>query len=1114
MDKTKLKEILSTPYTLESWQNVLIDVFGVRNLLQQPQQITLHSNNRAVAAFELGSFSTTDDRIIGIYQVNVMPRVWLERNKVGLRELLRNIYKYDVDGALVVFVQDDKWRLSFISEVRTLNEDGEFVKNFTEPKRYTYLLGRGEKTKTPTDRLFFIANKPQTLEDIRSAFSVEALNQEFYNIVAEHFYQLVGATTGKGTKLKKYDPQLQLPRVPKNDVKNYQEFAVRLIGRTIFCWFLKVKKSEADISLLPERLLSSKAVKQNPGYYNLILEKVFFETLNTPMDKRISNLPEGCEQIPFLNGGLFDAHLDDCYESNQTVSHSENVDSLKIPDHWFLSFFEELEKYNFTIDENSTVDIEVSVDPEMLGRIFENLLAEIDPDSGETARKATGSFYTPREIVDYMATESLVHYLHNQTGIEKDLLETLFKIDQVIPSDSRLSEYRTSLLDAIDSLKILDPACGSGAFPMGVLQKILIALQKLDPRSNWWKSKQINKIENPILRKQIKEKLETASVEYALKLGIIQNTLYGVDVQPVASDISKLRCFLTLIVDECIDETKVNRGVEPLPNLEFKFVTADTLLKLPEEKHFGGLFNSNDDLEELKSIRLAYLQSYGKQKKDLKQEFKRIQIKIANEQSHSGAIDPKSRAYLISTWNPFQNQKTDWFDTLWMFGVKDFDIVIGNPPYVLLQNTSMSKLEQEHLRKAYESAQYKTDLFHLFIEHGISLANKNKGILCYITPNTFLKNKHNNILRKILIRETHLLKIIRFSVPIFKNASVDNSIIISENSKTSKNEIISVIDITNTPFDIENQSVVKVNQNSIKPDSYLFDFDIADNKFIPLIREFPKLKDFARAYFGIQTFERNKFVSKYKLNDNYFPVVDGANISRYFLKENTEYICFQPDAIKSGGNSEVYKKDRILVRQIGNYPEGCFCPSGIYTLNTIYNIFVTCSDLHLKYILAIINSKLIKAYWLKTSFDNKKTFPKIKKEPIESIPIVKANSRTQQLFIILVDYIIFLKSLPINQSINEFVPNSHIVLVFEDIIDALVYELYFEEEFYRVNIAFMIYAERDFESIENTIEEKDKIEIIKTVYQKLRERNNEIRQNLKLIDTRLSDLIMPIKSAK
>lgn len=157
---------------------------------------------------------------------------------------------------------------------------------------------------------------------------------------------------------------------------------------------------------------------------------------------------------------------------------------------------------------------------------------------------------------------------------------------------------------------------------------------------------------------------------------------------------------------------------------------------------------------------------------------------------------------------------------------------------------------------------------------------------------------------------------------------------------------------------------------------------------------------------------------------------------------------------------------------------------------------------------------MIKAYWLKTSFDNKKTFPKIKKEPIESIPIVKANSSTQQLFIILVDYIIFLKSLPINKTINEFVPNSHIVLVFEEIIDALVYELYFEDEFYRVNIAFMIYAERDFESIENTNEEKDKIEIIQTVYQKLRERNNEIRQNLKLIDTRLSDLIMPIKSAK
>ena len=339
-----------------------------------------------------------------------------------------------------------------------------------------------------------------------------------------------------------------------------------------------------------------------------------------------------------------------------------------IPDEWFRDFFENLEQYNFTIDENSVVDIEVSVDPEMLGRIFENLLAEIDPDSGETARKATGSFYTPREIVDYMATESLVHYLNNQTNIENESLHSIFKIDSEISFSKTETE---EILEALDRLKILDPACGSGAFPMGVLQKIVMALQKLDKNAEWWKTRQINRIENAVLRKQVKEKLQQTTVEYARKIGIIQNSLYGVDIQPIAAEISKLRCFLTLIVDENIDENKPNRGVEPLPNLEFKFVTADALLKLPEEKDLGGLFNANDDLEELQQIRLDYLQSFGEHKSELKEQFENIRNKIARQQIRLGKnVDLNSRAYKISSWNPFNHEKADWFDPLWMYGIK------------------------------------------------------------------------------------------------------------------------------------------------------------------------------------------------------------------------------------------------------------------------------------------------------------------------------------------------------------------------------------------------------------------------------------------------------------
>ncbi|MDR6571034.1 Eco57I restriction-modification methylase domain-containing protein [Chitinophaga ginsengisegetis] len=1109
MEKKQLQHIFSTPFQLQNWQKVLKSVFGVSRLNLQPRQIIIPKNDKADAAFELGNFNTADDRIIGIYQVNVKPDVWLERNKVGLRELLRNVYGHDVDGALVVFVQDEKWRLSFVSEIRTLNETGELVINKTEPKRYTYLLGNGEKTLTPVKRIAVLTDKPFTLEDIRNAFSVEALNEEFYKIVAEYFYGLVGAVAGKGKKMVSYDRQLRLPDVADEHVKTYQEFAVRLIGRAVFCWFLKVKKSNDGISLLPEHLLSTEAVKNNPNYYHTVLEKLFFQTLNTPMPERIKGLPEGSEQIPFLNGGLFEPQTEDYYKPNKVTGLSENINTLLIPDQWFFNFFEKLEQYNFTIDENSVVDIEVSVDPEMLGRIFENLLAEIDPESGDTARKATGSFYTPREIVDYMATESLVYYLHNKTGIAKDALEPIFKMDKDIDFDKAKSEQ---ILEALDNLKILDPACGSGAFPMGILQKIVMALQKLDRKAEWWKARQINRIENVMLRKQVKEKLDAASIEYARKIGIIQNSLYGVDIQPIAAEISKLRCFLTLVVDENIDETKSNRGVEPLPNLEFKFITANTLLKLPDDSFFGGLYSHAEELNQLQQLRLDYLQSYGEQKQQIKEQFKALQHKIYKDEikhKNTGV----TRAYKISTWDPFGHDKVDWFDPNWMYGVDKFDIVIGNPPYVLLQNTSLSIEEQESLRKAYDSAQYKTDLYHLFIEIGIKLATPKLGILCYITPNTFLKNKHNDLLRKMIIKETHLVKVIRFNVPIFKNASVDNSITITENNKKSENEIISVIDVETDPFKIEDKEEKLVPQSSIEPQSYLFDFDTDGNEFVSILKKIPHLKNVGRAYFGIQTFDRKKYVSDSKENNNYFPVVDGGNVHRYFLKKNTEFVLFSPEAIKSGGNNEVYQKERILVRQIGKYPEGCYCPPGIYTLNTIYNIYVTVEDIYLKYLLAIINSKLIQAYWLKTSFDNKESFPKIKKDPIESLPIIKPSLKCQQIFINLVDSILFIFSLKDSEVINEYVPNSHIVQLFEEVIDALVYELYFEEDFKNAKIAFLKYAERDFKNIDG-LSKEEKIKSIHGAYQELRKKENEIRQNLKLMDTRLADLIMPIKTAK
>lgn len=1163
MDKKTLQSILSKPFVLADWQNLLTEVFGVKNFLQKPAEIALASNKKAESAFELGSFNTADDRIIGLYLVKVKPEVWLERNKVGLRELLRSVYKYDVDGALIVFEQADKWRLSFVSEIRTFDEEGNITKKVTEPKRYTYLLGKGEKTKTPVDRLFSIAGKKLYLEEIRNAFSVEALNEEFYKIVARHFYQLVGATEGKGAKAITYDRVLNLPIGKPSDKaskKIYQEFAVRLIGRTVFCWFLKVKKSDEGISLLPEHLLSSEAVKRNSNYYHSILEKLFFQTLNTPMPERWKDLPDGCEQIPFLNGGLFEPQTEDYYKPNKTTGFSDHINTLKIPDEWFKEFFENLEQYNFTIDENSVVDIEVSVDPEMLGRIFENLLAEIDPDSGETARKATGSFYTPREIVDYMATESLVLYLHNQTQIDKELLKPIFKIDSEVSFSKSDSE---KILEALDRLKILDPACGSGAFPMGVLQKIVMALQKLDRNAEWWKARQISRIENALLRKQVKEKLELTTVEYARKIGVIQNTLYGVDIQPIAAEISKLRCFLTLVVDENIDESKPNRGVEPLPNLEFKFVTADALLKLPDEKDFGGLFNSFDDLEQLKQIRLDYLQSYGEHKNELKAEFKRIQDKISKQQKKSGVADVNSRAFLISSWNPFSNEKVDWFDPLWMYGVNEFDIVIGNPPYVGISKVSTKQLLKKEEYKTYEST---GDLYSLFYERG----NQNLkigGCLCFITSNKWLRAGYGKSLRKYFIEHTNPIKLIDFGqAMIFKSAIVHSNIFLFERGKNKGT--LQAVQFKQEAYKADVNIEGYFDQHKTLKDNYTSDIwsVVDDNLHSIKLRIEEKgipLKNWNLSFYrGLLTGFNEAFIISNEIKEELIfederniniikPILRGRDVRKYHcnyanlwiinshngIKDkkipridipkdypsiNNYLSSFLPEIEQRADKGEhwtnlrncaylnEFSKPKIVFSEIVSEAQFHYDERGYYPEATVF--FMTGENL--KYLISFLNSKPV-TFFFKTFYAGGELVGKFryKKTFLENLPIPQVSLNVQKPFIILVDYILYIHKLDKSIAINNYIPNNQIIKLFEEVIDALVYELYFEEDFRKAGIEFLKYAQRDFKSIEGK-GDKEAIAIIEKVYQTLLEKDNEIRNNLKLMDIKLADLIMPIKTAK
>ena len=601
-----------------------------------------------------------------------------KKNQYGIA---KTILKQEVkDASLFIFYDEEgNFRFSFVKA----NYLGT-KRDFTDFKRYTYFVTPSQTNKT------FIKQVGgcnfNSLDEIIQAFSVEPLNKQFYQDIAKFFYGLIGGKVKIGSRNVEFDTALKLPSTPVEiNRKIYQEFAVRLIGRTIFCWFLKSKKSENSIPLVPESWLSSKTVvetnNEQHNYYHSVLEKLFFLVLNKKQtDRKDYELPNDQELIPFLNGGLFEAQADDFFPTNSKGIHQIAFD-LKIPNQWFIELFEVLEQYNFTIDENSIYDAEVSIDPEMLGTIFENLLAEIDPDTEKSARKATGSFYTPREIVDYMVEQSLVQYLKTKVSTENE--EQLLELFKEGGSNTFKPTETNIILEALSDVKILDPACGSGAFPMGALHKIINALQKLDPDASWWKKKQIANVPNALAKQMLKEKLDVESADYVRKLGVIQNSIYGVDIQPIASEISKLRSFLSLVIDETIIDEAENRGIQALPNLEFKFVTANTLIGLEEKQQTQRAFDfgQTDELQDkLKTIRNQYLQAYGEEKVKLKKDFEKVQNKIFKQEIAGGSKN--KRALQLASWKPFSNESNEWFDPFWMYGVEKFDIVIGNPPYV------------------------------------------------------------------------------------------------------------------------------------------------------------------------------------------------------------------------------------------------------------------------------------------------------------------------------------------------------------------------------------------------------------------------------------------------
>ena len=684
--------------------------------------------------------------------------------RVKISQFIQHIIpnNFDYTSALAFIEYSDEsyqgqYRFSYVKIDRDYNQTtGKYETIRSNPRRYTFVLGEGLPTHTPNQQLK--ANAFRSIPSIEEAFSVEPVNKEFYKAIQEHFDNIIASVSST---------------LNSQDAK---QFALRFLGRILFCWFLREKE------LIPRNLLKSSEVKNK--YYRSTLESLFFDVLNQAYGTR-TKLLDHEKEIPFLNGGLF------------TPQDDDHKGKILIDDEIIKNLFETFELYNFTVDESTPSNIEMSIDPEMLGRVFENLLAEIDENTGDSARKSTGSFYTPREIVDYMVVESLKQYFKNNLKLDDELLDFMFNSIEEVSSNPELSKKTEEILNAIHKIKILDPACGSGAFPMGILQRIFILIERIDPEHKYYKKTLLNSIPDDYARRKFEEYAKNEQFDYAYKMKILKDCIYGVDIQESATEISRLRAFLSLIVEEKIDDTQDNRGIEALPNLQFQFITANSLKPVRDTNETIGVDIFDQLVLIVEEISKHYFSAHDKATKlQYKQRFEGWRKLV--EQSDLFK-DVKER---LLSWSPFENKSAGFFEPHIQFGIdkdRNFDIVIGNPPY----GAKLSKQDKELFKKIYKTTNTikesniviqtgMMNTYNLFIEKAHNLLEKN-GVCCYIVPISVISAQSASGIHRLLEKNCKTIKISSYAVnpqPIFQNAVVNVSIISFSKTMTPNEQVL------------------------------------------------------------------------------------------------------------------------------------------------------------------------------------------------------------------------------------------------------------------------------------------------------------------------------------
>jgi Alw26I/Eco31I/Esp3I family type II restriction m6 adenine DNA methyltransferase len=1067
MNKKDLQKKLNKPYSTDNWKEVVQFVFPNVQLFDPIQKIPVDEKyQKIVESFNhLGNVQLVDGKILTLLELKLKDKVDVLRNRVQLNEIVSSVIDTETaNGVLSVFEKGtDDYRFSFVARSFEFSKEGDLVENKTHAKRFTYILGKNESCKTPALQFYELSNNKDKadMNAIIKAFNITKLNDDFfdeykniYNNIVEFFTgKRLVKTGGKWVEKVTSKPDKQLIYIFKNNELEARNFVKMLLGRLVFLKFVQKKgwlgvdKNNAKWTNGNVRFLEEAYEKYDHKdiFYSTFLSPLFFDALNEPNRKDdVFELTDS--KVPYLSGGLFD-------EDNLKTKE------INIPQKHFDDIFDFLDRYNFTIDENVDIDDknEFSIDPEMLGHIFENLLED---------NKEKGAFYTPKEIVRYMCQESLKEYLktsleNNQQWPTDEI--RIKKVEQdihnfVVKKEAgEIIKFEETIAKALKDVKICDPAIGSGAFPMGLLNEIFQLVHKLYDANG-------HKVERVWGLKGWQPNL--------VKQNIIQNSIYGVDVEKGAVDVARLRFWLSLIVDE--PEPK------PLPHLDYKIVVGNSLvskldktiididweIKVEQSDLFGA---------ELAKERAQILDAISKKQKavfdpqsdeeQLSLEIRNLKIDLLCKQlelmiEHQNIpVAPKMMDYKNKAKSKFIEVQNLYLETLgwkkqieklqklkkqteaplhffdWKLDFPEimneqvtdivgFDIVIANPPYDVFDGKKKLEIAGLLEFEIYQKCKGgKLNAYELFLSKTDTLL-KNDGVNCQIFQNSFLADNSSKGVRIHYLNSQVITQIDSFPERDDAKKRVFETVKMSVCILKSKKRVFSDYNFTlrvHLDKTLNNYFNTEFSKNEIQT------FD-SNNYIIPTLKQEDK-QIFNRYYkskklisysekFECIEGELNMTFHKMYMNNNIKNplIVKGAQIQRYFVTDKPsqgqiEYVDKKSYLLDFGKTKKAYhhKQNRIALQGISGANDKTRLISTLINENTFCanscNYIISRNDnnsISLETLLGIFNSKLTNWIFRKTSTNSNVNCYEINNLKIPSLNNLR-NNNLKKLVIEIID---------------------------------------------------------------------------------------------------------------